>query len=89
MILGRIAAPGSELVTQRWLCERSAFRELLEVDYEAMGVMQLYRAADLLMRQRTAQEAALCARQRAVRTRLVKYLNGRQLKPPAVLLAPA
>jgi hypothetical protein len=25
VIVGRMAAPGSELATQRWLCERSAF----------------------------------------------------------------
>lgn len=37
VILGRMAAPGSALATQRWLCERSALGELLEVDFEAMS----------------------------------------------------
>jgi len=62
VILGRMAAPGSELATQRWLCERSALGELLEVDFEAMSLMQLYRAGDVLMRHRTALEAALFTR---------------------------
>lgn len=62
VILGRMAAPGSELATQRWLCERSALGELLAVDFEAMNLMQLYRAADVLMRHRKALETALFAR---------------------------
>lgn len=33
VILGRMAAPGSELATQRWLCERSGLGELLDVDF--------------------------------------------------------
>lgn len=62
VILGRMAAPASELATQRWLCERSALGELLDVDFEAMSLMQLYRASDVLMRHREAIEAALFAR---------------------------
>ena len=62
VIVGRMAAPGSELATQRWLCERSALGELLDVDFEAMHLMQLYRAADVLMRHREALERAVFAR---------------------------
>ena len=62
VILGRMAAPGSELATQRWLCERSGLGELLDVDFEAMSLMQVYRAADVLMRHREAIEGALFAR---------------------------
>ena len=62
VIVGRLAAPGSELATQRWLCERSALGELLDVDFEAMSLMQLYRAADVLMRHREGIEGALFAR---------------------------
>jgi hypothetical protein len=62
VILGRMAAPGSELATQRWLCERSGLGELLDVDFEAMSLMQLYRAADVLMRHREALEGALFSR---------------------------
>ena len=47
-IIGRMAAPGSERATYRWLQQRSALGELLEVDYESISMMQLYRASDLL-----------------------------------------
>lgn len=61
-IIGRMAAPGSELSTWRWLCERSALGELLEVDFEAMPLMRLYRASDLLVKHREQIEAALFGR---------------------------
>ena len=35
-IIGRMAVPGSERATWRWLCERSALGELLDVDFETM-----------------------------------------------------
>jgi hypothetical protein len=62
VILGRLAAPGSELATQRWLTERSALGELLDVDFAAMSRMAFYRASDALMRHREALESALFAR---------------------------
>ena len=49
-IIARMAAPGSERATYRWLCQRSALGELLEVDFQTMSLMQLYRAADALAR---------------------------------------
>jgi transposase len=61
-IIGRMAAPGSELATWRWLQERSALGELLEVDFEAMPLINLYRASDLLIRRRQTIEAALFSR---------------------------
>lgn len=61
-IIGRMAAPGSELATWGWLKERSALGELLEVDFEAMPLMRLYRVSDLLVRHREAIEAALLGR---------------------------
>lgn len=61
-IIGRMAAPGSELATWGWLKERSALGELLEVDFEAMPLMRLYRVSDLLVRHREAIEAALFGR---------------------------
>lgn len=61
-IIGRMAAPGSDLSTWRWLCERSALGELLEVDFEAMPLMRLYRASDLLVKHREQIEAALFGR---------------------------
>ena len=49
-IVGRRAQPGSELVTQAWLQQRSALGELIGCgcDYEAMDQNRLYRASDAL-----------------------------------------
>ena len=58
-IVARMARPGSERATGRWLGERSALGELLEVDFETMGPMQLYRASDALMAHREAIESHL------------------------------
>ena len=51
-----MAVPGSERATYRWLAERSALGELIEVDFETMSMMQLYRASDLLHGARKAIE---------------------------------
>ncbi len=61
-VIGRMAAPASELATWGWLRERSGLGELLDVDFEAMPLMSLYRASDLLIRYRQPIEAALFAR---------------------------
>ena len=58
-IIARMAAPGSERATWRWLCARSALGELLEVDFETMSPMRLYRASDALMANRAAIERHL------------------------------
>ena len=58
-IVARMARPGSERATRRWLGERSALGELLGVDFEAMGAMQLYRASDALMAHREVIEQHL------------------------------
>jgi transposase len=58
-VVGRMAAPGSELAIKRWLDERSGLGELLDVDFEAMSLMQLYRVSDLLVRNRATIEAGL------------------------------
>ncbi len=62
LLIGRMAAPGSELATSRWLRERSALGELLGADFEAMPPMRLYRTSDLLIRHRDAIESALFTR---------------------------
>ena len=54
VILGRLAAPASELAAPPWLCERSGLVERLALDFEAMSLMPLYRASDVLMRHRAA-----------------------------------
>jgi transposase len=56
-LIGRIAAPGSELATWDWLMRHSALGELLDVDFEGLSHMRLYRASDLLMKHRQAIEA--------------------------------
>jgi len=53
----RIAAPGSELATWDWLCCHSALGELLDVDFEGLSHMRLYRASDLLTKHRAAIES--------------------------------
>jgi transposase len=61
-IIGRMACPGSELATWRWLRNRSAFGELVDVDFEGVPLMGLYRVSDLLVRNREAIESALFKR---------------------------
>ena len=61
-VIGRMAAPASELATWGWLRERSGLGELLDVDFEAMPLMSLYRASDLLIKHRQPIEAALFSR---------------------------
>ena len=61
-ILGRMAAPGSELSTFAWLGERSGLGELLGVDFEAMSLSALYRISDRLLASKAALEDALFGR---------------------------
>lgn len=61
-IIGRMAAPGSERATHRWLGERSGLGELLDIDFEALPLAPFYRAADGLMRHRAVIEQRLFAR---------------------------
>jgi hypothetical protein len=61
-LIGRMAAPGSELSTWQWVRGRSALGELLDTDFEAMPLVRLYRVSDLLLRHRDAIEVALFAR---------------------------
>jgi len=59
VIIGRMAAPGSELATYRWLGRQSGLGELLDVDFERMPLMTLYRASDALMKYRDIIERTL------------------------------
>jgi transposase len=63
-VIGRMAAPASELATWNWLCTTSALGELLDVDFEGLSHMRLYRASDALVRHREAIEARLFGRVR-------------------------
>jgi transposase len=55
-LIGRMAEPASELATWHWLQSQSALGELIDVDFNRMSHMGLYRASDLLMRHRAAIE---------------------------------
>ncbi len=55
-LIGRMAEPASELATWNWLQANSALGELIDVDFNSMSHMGLYRASDLLMRHRAAIE---------------------------------
>ena len=58
-IIGRMASPGSELATWRWLREQSAVSELLDVDFDGLSLMRLYRVSDTLVRHREEIEKQL------------------------------
>ncbi|MHB1765399.1 MAG: IS1634 family transposase, partial [Gammaproteobacteria bacterium] len=58
-VIGRLAQPGSELATWRWLTMTSGLGELMEVDFEAMSMMALYRASDRLIKYRATIESKL------------------------------
>ncbi len=55
-IIGRMAYPASELATWDWLQTHSALGELIDVDFEGMSHMRLYRGSDELMHHRTTIE---------------------------------
>ena len=58
-LIARMAHPASELATWHWLQMHSALGELLDVDFEAMSHMRLYRASDVLMHHHAAIEEHL------------------------------
>jgi hypothetical protein len=61
-IIARMAAPGSELASHRWLTGTSGLGDLLDVDLAALPLSRLYRASDLLMKHREEIETRLFAR---------------------------
>jgi hypothetical protein len=61
-IVARMALPGSELASHRWLTGTSGLGDLLEVDLAALPLSRLYRASDLLMKHRDEIESRLFAR---------------------------
>ena len=65
-VIGRMAAPGSELATWGWLMNESALGELLEFDFASMPLMRLYRASDLLLRHQASIEAFMFDRVRGL-----------------------
>jgi len=65
-VIGRMAKPASELATWKWLQRESALGELIDVNFQAMSLMRLYRASDALVRQRAGIEDHLFARLRTL-----------------------
>ena len=63
-VIGRMAKPASELATWQWLQRQSALGELIDVDFEGMSLMSLYRASDALVKHREALEDHLFGRAR-------------------------
>ena len=58
-VIGRLIAPGSDLLTHRWIKNKSALPELLEVDISGVGKDQIYEIADLLISKKEQIEAKL------------------------------
>ena len=65
-VIARMAQPGSELATWRWLRNESTLGEMMRFDFEAMALMRLYRASDLLLRHRASIEAFIFERVRGL-----------------------
>ena len=65
-VIGRMAAPGSELATWGWLKNESALGEILDFDFEGMSLMRLYRASDLLLHYQGRIEAFVFERVRSL-----------------------
>ena len=58
-VIARMAAPGSELASHRWITHSSGLGDLLDVDLAAMPLSRLYRASDELMKHHDAIEKRL------------------------------
>jgi hypothetical protein len=58
-IIGRMANPGSERATWRWLTGQSALGELMVVDFSRHSAMGLYRTSDKLLQQKEKIEELL------------------------------
>jgi len=63
-IIGRMAAPGSERSTHRWLQRESALGDLIQTDFGKCSLSRMYRVSDQLLKHRDALEAHLFERER-------------------------
>jgi transposase len=59
MIAGRMIAPGSERATHQWLLNRSGLDELIGVDLSNVSLDSVYKASDLLLKNKEALEEHL------------------------------
>ncbi|MDX8389086.1 MAG: hypothetical protein R8M38_01215, partial [Mariprofundaceae bacterium] len=51
-IIGRMAAPGSERSTHRWLQQESGLGDLMGSDFNNCSLSRMYRVSDLLLKHR-------------------------------------
>jgi transposase len=63
-IIGRMAAPASELATHGWLQATSGLGELIDYDFEKMSLDRLYQVSDQLWKHKEAIEAHLYQQER-------------------------
>ena len=63
-IIGRMAAPASELATHGWLQATSGLGDLIDYDFEGMSLDRLYQASDLLWTHKESIEAHLYQQER-------------------------
>jgi len=63
-IIGRMAAPGSERSTHRWLQQESGLGDLIDADFNSCSLSRMYRVSDLLLKHRDALESHLFERER-------------------------
>jgi transposase len=63
-IIGRMAAPASELATHGWLQATSGLGDLIDYDFEGMSLDRLYRVSDQLWKHKEAIEAHLYQQER-------------------------
>jgi len=66
LIIGRMAAPGSERATHRWLQRESGLGELMGEDFHSCSLSRLYRVSDRLLTHRKALERSLFERERTL-----------------------
>jgi transposase len=59
LVVGRMAAPGSELSTHNWLQEHSGLGELIDWDFNRTSLTQLYQITDLLLKHKESIEEFL------------------------------
>jgi len=65
-VIGRMTAPGSELSTHYWLQNHSGLGELIDYDFEGMGLTRIYHASDMLLKHKEALEQHLYEKQRTL-----------------------
>ena len=63
-IIGRACQPGSEAATHTWLQEQTALGELIDYDFKKLSLYGLYKASDMLLKNKTAIENHLYDRER-------------------------